>query len=162
MAAMKSALIVLMCLVSGVVLGDAPAPAPSLPEKAELLATNTVVAKYLDTVEHPCRFMTALCPDRCDHATRLARFEVLRSEHYAHPGQYGDEQMKPGSIALVDVKKPVLGQSPDVATTIASLKPGDEVRMTITHYYVQQGQGQFPVRPVVKFELLGADSAPQK
>ena len=128
--------------------------AATLPEKADLLASNTVVAKYLQTVEQPCRFMTALCPDRCDHATRLAQFEVLANEHYEHPGKYGDEKMEPGSVAMVDVKKEVLGQSPEVAKIISGLHPGDKVRLTIRHYYVQQGQGQFPVRPVVSLQKM--------
>lgn len=128
--------------------------AATLPEKAELLASNTVVAKYLQTVEHPCRFMTALCPDRCDHATRLAQFEVIANEHYEHPGKYGDEKLEPGAVATVDVKKAVLGQSPEVAKLISTLHPGDTVRLTIRHYYVQQGQGQFPVRPAVSLEKM--------
>lgn len=128
-------------------IGSAP-----LPEKADLLATNTILAKYLRTVEQPCRFMTALCPDKCHHATRLAQFEVLANEQYERPGKYGDEKMEPGSIALVDVQKETIGQSPAVARFISELRPGDTVRLTITHYYVHQGQGQFPVRPVVSIE----------
>lgn len=129
--------------------------ASSLPEKADLLASNTVVAEYQQTVEHPCRFMTALCPDRCDHATQLAEFKVVSNEQYEHPGKYGDDKLEPGAMAVVDVKKNVPGQSPKVASFISSLKPGDKVLLTINHYYVQQGQGQFPVRPVVKIQKAG-------
>lgn len=128
------------------------AGAAPLPEKADMLATNTVVAKYVQTVDMPCRFMTTLCPDKCDHATRLAQFEVVKNENYEHPGKYGDEKLEPGAIASVDVKKDILGQAPEIAQKIESLKPGDMVRLTITHYYVQQGQGQFPVRPAVSLE----------
>lgn len=129
--------------------GSAP-----LPEKAELLASNTVLAKYMQTVDLPCRYMTALCPDKCDHATKLAQFEVVANENYTHPGQYGDEKMEPGSTAVVDVQKDIIGQSPAVAKFISKLKKGDQVRLTITHYYVQQGQGQFPVRPAVSIERV--------
>ena len=131
---------------------EAETAALPLPEKAELLASNTVLAKYTQTVERPCRFMTALCPDKCDHATKLAQFEVLANENYTHPGQYGDEKLEPGATAVVDVQRAVLGQSPAVAQFISALKPGDTVRLTISHYYVQQGQGQFPVRPAVSIE----------
>lgn len=130
--------------------------AAPLPEKADMLATNTVVAKYVDTVDIPCRFMTTLCPDKCNHATKLAQFEVLSNENYEHPGQYGDEKLEKGSIASVDVKKDIPGQSPEVAKLISELKPGDEVKLTITHYYVQQGQGHFPVRPAVSIERVPA------
>lgn len=130
-----------------------PGSAP-LPEKAELLASNTVLAQYKQTAEQPCRFMTALCPDKCDHATKLAQFEVLANENYTCPGQYGDEKLEPGSTAVIDVQKAVIGQSPAVAQFVSKLKPGDTVRLTISHYYVQQGQGQFPVRPAVSIERV--------
>lgn len=132
--------------------GTQTAAATPLPEKAELLATNTVSARYVQVVDQPCRFMTALCPDKCDHATKLAQFEVLNNEHYEKRGEYGDEKMEPHTLAVVDVQKPVPGQSPEVAKLISELKPGEVVTLTINHYYVQQGQGQFPVRPVVSMK----------
>lgn len=123
--------------------------AAPLPEKAELLTSNTVVAKFTGVHRQPCRFMTALCPDRCDHATTLASFQVLENEKYVKPGKYGDDKLAPGDTAVVDVQKDILGQPAEVAETISRLSPGDVVRLTIVHYYVQQGQGQFPVRPAV-------------
>lgn len=158
---MKTLLITMMgllsvAMVSAEFCGEQATPqeaaATALPEKAEMLATNTVLAEYLGTVDLPCRFMTALCPDKCNHATKLAQFKVSMNEHYEKPGKYGDDRLNPGDIATVDVKKPVLGQSPEVAQFISQLKEGDKVRLTITHYYVTQGQGQFPVRPAVKIE----------
>ena len=151
MKKMLSSLFSLMAV--GLVSCDSGSAAP-LPEQAEMLATNTVVAKYQGIQEIPCRFMTALCPDKCDHATKVARFEVLSNERYEHPGKYGDEKLEPGSTAMVDVKKEVLGQSPEIAKRIASLQPGDTVRLTITHYYVTKGQGQFPVRPAEQLDIL--------
>lgn len=148
-------IIAALCALLAVV-GCDSSESSTLPEKAELLASNTIVAKYRDTVEQPCRFMTALCPDKCDHATRLARFEVLANENYQHPGKYGDEKLEPGELALVDVKKEIPGQSHRVAEFIDDLLPGDTVRLTICHYYVQQGQGHFPVRPVVRIERVKA------
>lgn len=151
---MKTKLLTLGALLAAVLTGSQLLSAAPLPEKAEMLATNTVVAKYIDTVDLPCRFMTALCPDRCNHATKLARFEVISNENYEHPGKYGDEKLEKGDTATVDVQKEVLGQSPEVAKLISELKSGDEVKLTITHYYVQQGQGQFPVRPAVSIERI--------
>ncbi len=119
-----------------------------------MLATNTVVARYEGTHFHPCRHMTALCPDRCDHATSLAHFRVLRNEHYQKTGKYGDDELKEGDTAMVDVLRDVPGQDASVAQFISHLKPGDTVRFTLNHYYVQQNQGFFPVRPVVSIEKL--------
>lgn len=123
--------------------------ASPLPEESELLASNTVVARFVGIQDQPCRFMTALCPDRCSHATRLAAFEVISNEDYQKPGKYGDEKLAPGDVAHVDVQKEIPGQSPQIAQQIARLAPGDVVRLTISHFYVRQGQGQFPVRPAV-------------
>ena len=128
--------------------------AAPLPEKADLLATNTELAQYEGTRHHPCRHMTALCPDRCDHATTLAHFRVLSNENYKKLGEYGDEKIKEGDIAMVDVLKEVPGQDATVTETITRLKQGDTVRITINHYYVQVGQSFFPVRPAVKIEAV--------
>ena len=125
---------------------------PAIPGESELLASNTVLARFTGVQEHPCRFMTALCPNHCDHATRLASFEVLENLAYEKPGKYGDDKLSPGDTAVVDVQKPVPGQSPHVAQLISALKPGDVVRLTIRHYYIKQGQGQFPARPAVLLE----------
>ncbi len=135
-------------------LAELNAWAAPLPEKADLLASNTVVARYEKTHHHPCRHMTALCPDRCDHASTLAHFRVLYSENYQKTSEYGDEEMKSGCTAMVDMLRDIPGQNVAVTELISRLKPGETVRMTINHYYVQVGQNFFPVRPVVKIELL--------
>lgn len=129
----------------------------TLPEQAELLATNTVTAQYVGTVEQPCRFMTALCPDKCGHGTRLAQFHVISNDRYDRPGKYGDDKMNAGDTVSVDVAREVPGQSPSVAALISRLQPGEVVRFTVNHYYVTQGQGQFPVRPVVSIERCSVE-----
>ena len=141
----------ILCAVVGGALLHAAAP---MPEKADLLASNAVVAEYVETKDQPCHFRTALCPDRCNHATRLAYFKVLENTRYERAGQYGDDKLEPGSMAAIDVQKDVPGQSPALAAAVAQLKPGDKVRMTISHYYVQTPQAQYPIRPVTQFEPL--------
>lgn len=128
--------------------------ATPLPEEAELLASNTVEAKFIGVQDHPCRFMTALCPDRCDHGTRLATFQVISNEGYRRSGKYGDDILAPGDTAVVDVVKSIPGQPEEIVQTISQLKPGDVVKLTICHYYVKQGQGQYPVRPATSLEKL--------
>ena len=149
---------VLVCVVGALGVGLSAchtSPAAALPgvEEAELLAGNTVLARFTGVQEQPCRFMTALCPDRCDHATKLATFAVVENLSYTKPGQYGDEKLSPGDTAVVDVEKPVLGQPADIAQRIGQLRPGQLVQLTLHHYYVKQGQGQFPVRPAVELKL---------
>lgn len=126
--------------------------------ESELLARNTVLAVYENMVEQPCRFMTADCPDRCDHATRAAIFRVLQNESYSRPGQYGDDKMEPGSIVHVNVRKDEPGQAPAVRQLISQLKPGEQVRMTIHHNYVKDESAHYPARPVVQIERIPASN----
>lgn len=125
--------------------------ASPLPEESDLLASNTVVAEYLDTVHQPCRFRTALCPDRCDHAADIARFRVLENKDYRRPGQYGDDKAEKDTVLMVDATRDIPGQDDaDIHKKLAELKPGDKVEMTIAHYYVQDKGSHYPTRPVRK------------
>lgn len=143
-----------LCVAAVSCRANSAAVVPPAPENAELLACNSVRARFTGVQTLPCRFMTALCPHRCDHATRLASFEVLENLAYAKHGEYGDAKLSPGDTAVVDVQKPILGQPADIPQRIAQLKPGDVVKLTICHYYVKQEQGHFPVRPAVLMERV--------
>jgi len=132
--------------------------ASPLPGKADLLASNTVIAEYVDTVHLPCRFRTALCPDRCDHASDVSRFRVLENKDYRHSGQYGDEKAEKDSILMVDARKDVPGQNDaDIHQKLSELKPGDKVEMTVAHYYVHDDGSHYPVRPVVRLQRVVAE-----
>ncbi|MBR1978036.1 MAG: hypothetical protein IJ985_00860 [Akkermansia sp.] len=126
--------------------------------ESELLARNTVLAVYENTVEQPCRFMTADCPDRCDHATRAAIFRVLKNEDYAKPGQYGDDKMEEGAHVYINIRKDEPGQAPEIRKLISELKPGDQVRMTVHHNYIKDESAHYPARPVVQMERIPAAS----
>ncbi len=131
--------------------------AAPMPPKADLLASNTVVATYMGTQERPCMFRTALCPDRCNHASKVAMFRVTANESYTKPGKYGDDKAEPGSILMIDVKNDTPGQSEEVKNLISSLSAGDKVRMTQDHYYGDFGEVSEPFRPVTKIERLPQD-----
>lgn len=129
--------------------------ASPLPQKADLLASNTVIARFDGFTELPCRFMTADCPDKCDHATKVANFTVLANEDYKQLGKYGDEKAEVGSVMMVDVKKPTPGQNDSyVFDTVSNLTPGDTVLLTQDHYYVNTDKAAYPVRPVTKLEKV--------
>ncbi len=117
---------------------------------AKELARNEVLAFYKGTKEIPCRHRTAQCPNRCDHATTVAVFEVGRNLDYKKPGEYGDAKAERGSMIYVDIKKDIEGQSADVAKLIKTLKPAALVHMTQVHYYVTKDNSSYPVRPVVQ------------
>ena len=135
--------------------------AAPLPEKADLLATNTVVAVYRGKVKPPCRFLTSECPDRCGHSREQAVFTVKASEAYSHPGKYGDDRLTPGAQWMVGTKDDVPGQDPAVLTQLAGLKPGDTVRMTVTHYYITLNNASYPVRPVTSLTVLPEKEQPE-
>lgn len=151
-----------LLLLIAVVLA-APLSASPLPEKADLLAQNTVVARYIGSQHRPCMFRTAECPDRCGHATTVAVFEVLSNEQYSKPGQYGDDKAEPGSRLMLDVQRDIPGQPEAVRETLQQLTPGEKLRLTVSHYYVNVDNSHFPVRPVTQLEKLAPaaeDDAP--
>ncbi len=128
--------------------------ASPLPEKAELLATNEVEAHYLGTVKIPCRHLTADCPDKCNHATEVARFRVLKNMKYELTAKYGDDAYTPGSIVMIDIKNPTPGQNDEaVHHFIGNLKVGDKVRFTQKHYYGEINNLSEPFRPVTHIEV---------
>lgn len=128
--------------------------AAPMPAKADLQASNTVVAVYVGTKERPCMFRTALCPNRCGHAAKVATFRVVTNEDYKKPGKYGDDKAEAGSVIMVDMLRDVPGQNEDVQKLISTLSAGDQVRMTQDHYYGDFGQVMEPFRPVTKIEKL--------
>jgi hypothetical protein len=128
--------------------------ASPLPEKADLLASNTVVAQYVGVQERPCYFRTALCPDRCDHSMKAAQFRILSNEAYEKPGKYGDEKAAAGNMLLIDVKNDVPGQPDGMLQKLGELKPGQLVRLTQKHYYADMGEVMMPIRPVTELEVL--------
>ena len=128
--------------------------ASPLPEKAELLASNTVTAQYVGAVERPCCFRTALCPDRCDHAVKVAQFRVLTNEAYEKPGKCGDDMAAAGNMLMVDARNDVPGQPEGMLQKLSELKPGQLVRLTQKHYYADLGDVVTPIRPVTELEVL--------
>lgn len=145
----------IVALVSAFALEAAP-----LPAKADLLASNTVIAQFLGTRKLPCMGRTALCPDRCGHAATVAVFRVLSNEAYAKPGKYGDDKAEPGAELLIDAGADVPGQDAAVQETMASLTPGDTVRLTQKHYYAEMGSVHMPIRPVTELTVTQKTNTP--
>lgn len=145
---MRSSLLALILSFAGL------AAAAPLPEHTDLLAQNTVLARYLGTRTTPCHFRTMDCPDRCGHAVTTALFEVLANEDYQKPGKYGDDKMEKGEVIAVDAKADTPGQPEEVRAAFGKLTPGETVRMTITHYYLNGERVCEPVRPVTALQTV--------
>lgn len=120
----------------------------------EILASNEVIATYVGTHSAPCMHMTAECPDRCTHATKYAQFKVIKNIKYVKDGEYGVAKAEAESLMRVDVEKDIEGQNASVAKTIAALKPGDKVELTVTHYYLTKDNSRYPAYPATSLKKL--------
>ena len=121
--------------------------------KEEVLAINEVIATFTKIEHVPCHFMTALCPDRCDHATDAAIFKVDEYLKYEKPGKYGDDKVEEFAWDLkpsADANK----LHPEYVEQVKALKPGQKVKLNWTHFYVDDGCCQSPERRVTFFEKI--------
>jgi phosphoribosyl-ATP pyrophosphohydrolase len=75
-------------------------PQQQVQETYKVLSTHQTDAVFKGTVERPCRFKTAECPDRCNHGGVAAQFTITRYLSYKKPGKYGDPKTKEFSIML--------------------------------------------------------------
>ncbi|KAK2944033.1 putative flp protein [Blattamonas nauphoetae] len=118
----------------------------------ETLATHKFKATFRGIQHQPCRHMTSLCPDRCNHAMDVGLFDVTEYEEYTKPGQYGDEQTKVYHLPISGKISPE--QNPAIVDQVRSLQPGQAVRVCYDHIYVTQDGSKFPERPCRSIELL--------
>lgn len=117
----------------------------------DILSSHQTKARYDGIHFIPCRFRTALCPDKCGHSKNVAMFTVITYLDYKKTGEYGDEKQM---VFSVDVSSPVTQASfaDKVRQTISHLKDGAIVRLDWNHIYVTDKGSSFPERPVTKLE----------
>lgn len=119
----------------------------------DVLARHKVIAEYKGTEHHPCRFRTALCPDRCGHARDVARFDVVNYESYEKLGEYGDDKQENFFFNLnPNAEEDKIAQ--EFIDKIKPLKVGQKVRLTVEHIYVKTDSAQYPERPIRALEIL--------
>lgn len=119
----------------------------------DLLARQKVIAEFAGIRHIPCRFMTALCPDRCGHAKDVAVFNVTKVEEYYKPGKYGDDEY---TQVMVNLKggDGTDKQDPEIIAKVNTLTKGAKVRLIVEHIYVHNGGMHYPERPVRSIEIL--------
>lgn len=115
-------------------------------DKIDVLSHHDAICEFTGIRHIPCRFRTAECPDRCDHAADIAIFKVLEYKEYELKGKYGDEKQ---TEITCEVKKPVYHQDPAIAEKCRSLKEGQKVRVVYDHLYVDDGSNVRPERPII-------------
>jgi hypothetical protein len=120
----------------------------------EVLATHKALAEYTGVVHYPCRHMTSLCPNQCNHGQDAAQFKILEYLEYAKTGQYGDDKQDVYRVRI-DQKNPQEQQDPAIVATINSLTPGQKVKLFWEHIYVTDGatNSKYPQRPIRSVEL---------
>lgn len=75
----------------------------------------------------------------------VAVFSVISWQSHVKPGKYGDEQ---NPLFMVDMEKAPFCQYANALRDIATLKPGDTVRLCWMHIYVDDKSSRYPERPV--------------
>lgn len=120
-------------------------------EKRDVLCINEVLATFQKFEHIPCRFRTARCPDRCDHATDVAVFKVDQYLKYEQQGKYADDKVEEFYWNL----KPTADSNklhPEYLEQVKALKAGDKVKLNWTHFYVNTDSANYPERCVTFFE----------
>jgi hypothetical protein len=120
-----------------------------------VLTTNEVIAEFTGIKHFPCRHITSLCPDRCNHAQDAAEFKILEWQEYNKPGQYGDDK-KDVFRARIDQNAPSEKQDPAVVEIIKTLTPGEKVKIFWEHIYVTDPEtnSKWPERPIRSIEKI--------
>lgn len=121
-------------------------------DEVTLLARHETIAEFEGIQHIPCRFRTAECPDRCNHATDVAIFKVLEYTKYEKPGEYGDPKQEK---IRVDIKKQIFNQDPKIQEFCKShLEVGKKYRVCYDHLYVKQNGMNRPERPTTEVTPL--------
>jgi hypothetical protein len=122
-----------------------------------VLSAHHVIAQFVGIRHFPCRFMTSLCPDRCNHAYDGAEFKVLRYESFEKPGKEGDEKQS-SIVARLDSNQESSTdyQTPEISAQIRTLSRGQKVKLFYEHIYVTDGEtgSKYPQRPIRSIEPI--------
>ena len=121
--------------------------------KEQILAIQEVIATYEGTRHIPCMFRTALCPDHCDHAKDVAVFKIKEYTKYEKLNKYGDDKT---DEFLWDLKVQSDNNKlhPEYLKIVKTLKPGQNVRIHWTHFYITNDGASYPERSVTYFEII--------
>ena len=122
------------------------------PLPGETLSTHRTVATFDGLVDVPCRFMTAECPDKCDHGGTYAKFSIVEYTDYQKPGEYGDEKQSQFMIRVAHKDGTPDADAPEpLRNVIARLAPGQVVGLDWSHVYVTDAHGsKWPERIITR------------
>mmetsp|Transcript_8953 Transcript_8953/g.23449 ORF Transcript_8953/g.23449 Transcript_8953/m.23449 type:complete len:135 (-) Transcript_8953:74-478(-) len=121
----------------------------------ELLSLHETVSRFAGVVDMPCRHMTSLCPDKCNHGGPVAVFDVEEYRKYEKPGKYGDAQASKFHVKLSDSCQPK-----SAIECIGTLEKGQMVKLNWNHDYVTctssggKFSSKYPERPITLLEII--------
>lgn len=120
----------------------------------DVLAEQTATCEFVGIEQSPCMFRTALCPDRCGHATEIGIFTVTKTNTYVKEGKYGDKEVEVGGKMRVQISGEVLEQPASIAEQVRALAPGSKCEVAWKHIYVSREGAQFPARPCTSIQAI--------
>ena len=141
-------------------------PAPSAPtskatETRQILSEHETDARFLGIFEAPCLHRTSLCPDRCNHGGKIAKFQIVNYRRYEKRGEYGDPRAEQFTLRIRDShEKPVIDTA--LLRQIDALKPGMKLRLNWTHDYVTRDKASAPERHITSLKPEPNDTAPKR
>jgi hypothetical protein len=123
----------------------------------EVLSVHDTLTEYVGVVHVPCRHLTSLCPNRCNHAFDCAEFKILSYDHYEKSGKYGDDEQTAFHARLDSNEASRTDyQDPKFTSMIRKLVPGQKVKLSWEHIYVRDSTtgSKWPERPIRSIELV--------
>ena len=113
-------------------------------DTSELLASHETTAIFDGVINKGCRFLTAQCPDSCNHTKTWAEFTIIGYTDFHSYSQYGKKQSH-YAIALDGAKGT---KNKKVLRTLKRLEVGDTVTLNWNHLYITSNGASYPTRPI--------------
>lgn len=141
-------LLMVLCLMLGCV--SASYQQIVLPE-GKVLSEHNTHAIYNGLAEKPCQFMTAQCPNFCDHGGIYACFTIEDYVDYRKYDELGDPKQATFSVRIkMGNGDLVPGISPALVQMIGQLTEGDRVSLEWVHLYRTMNHAHFPERIITR------------
>ncbi len=119
----------------------------------KVLSTHATRARYEGVILKPCRFMTAECPDHCDHTGVYAVFSMINYYDYQSFDENGDKQQLEFFLRVADrnnVPNPEI--DPLLISAVNKLNPSDIVEIDWAHVYITTDRAAYPDRIITRLD----------
>ena len=115
------------------------------------LASHETLARFDGLTEEPCRHMTTLCPNECDHGGTYAHFSIVEYTNYVQHEKEGDPKQETFAVRIALQDGSLAPEtSPALKRVISELSPGQVVVLDWLHFYHRNEQGCYPERIITR------------